>query len=231
MASSTARRERSASKVEAGADLDLALRQDVVAGLRGQAKQRSIILTVLKLQSGSGDAVNRCIHTRDVSVIESIESISGDDEVHLFADVEAFFQTQVHVRSARHLESVRRQIGQAIGATCSQNTGGHRAESSAAHDHAWCRAGEQAGIRRASGDGDERRDGEAVDQFFEQEMRAFVKLGRPNGAESEALANVEIGAALLLSEVEWVKYVLWRRGRREGLRALPCIVGMRVGEG
>src|SRR5260370_5139840 len=62
-------------------------------------------------------------------------------------------------------------------------------------------------------------------------MGAFVKVGRPNGGESGAVGNVEIGAALLLSEVEWVKYVLWRRGRREGLGALPCIVGMRVGEG
>src|SRR5260370_41931055 len=62
-------------------------------------------------------------------------------------------------------------------------------------------------------------------------MGAFVKVGRPNGGESGAVGNVEIGAALLLSEVEWVKYVLWRRGRREGLGALPCIVGTRVGEG
>src|SRR6266850_5613037 len=58
-------------------------------------------------------------------------------------------------------------------------------------------------------------------------MRPVVIVRAPDGGEYKTVADVEIGAAIFVSEIKWVQYVI---SGRKGLRTLAEIIGTGPGE-
>ncbi len=103
-------------EVEASTDLDLALRENAVARLCVGAKKSGVIIAILELERGTRNRVHQGAHRSDVPVIEQVKCVTREHETDLLPDFETLCQSQVDIRSARHLERIGQKIWHAVGA-------------------------------------------------------------------------------------------------------------------